>query len=148
MKRYIKASRGNAQIGIWWYTDDGKVWAQSDFTDNGVQDGPYLQYSDHQNHMTLWTSTVKRYAKDNANGIIAKGYKSLERGRVIYNCMTACYEVICSQAMINNKQFRQAIIDYFDLSGNQVEFIVLRHYYKEELTGNPTLDEFYYNSDM
>lgn len=148
MKRYIKASRGNAQIGIWWYTDNGEVWAQSDFTYNGVQDGPYLQYSDHQNHMTLWSNTVMQNASSDANDIIARGYKSFERGRVIYNCMTSCYEVTCSEQMIHDKQFRRAIIDYFDLSGNQVEFIALRHYHKESLTGNPALDEFYYNSDM
>lgn len=148
MKKYIKASKGNAQIGIWWYTDEGEIWAQSDFTDNGIQYGPYLQYSAKENHMTLWRSTVMRNAKDNANQIIAKGYKSLERGRVIYNCRTACYEVTCSENLVHDKSFRRAIIDYFDLKGNQIEFVALQHYHKMELTGNPSLDEFYYNSDI
>lgn len=149
MKRYVKASRGNARIGIWWYTDDGQIWAQSDFTDNGIQDGMYLQYSDKENHATLWASTVKHNApKDQVNKIISKGYKSLERGRVIYNCATACYEVTCSQDLIYNKDFREAIINYFDLRGNQVEFVKLNHYHKEELTGNPALDEFYYNNQL
>lgn len=147
MQRYIKASRGNAQIGIWWYTDDGEIWAESDFTDNGIQDGMYLQYSDKENHMTLWSTVVMRNASEtDANQIICKGYKSLERGRVIYNCATVCYEVTCSKAILNDKKFRQKIIDYFDLKGNQVEFVPLNHYYKDELTGDPNTDEFYYNS--
>lgn len=148
MKVYVKASRGNAQIGIWWYTDDKEVWAESCPTDDGELDGPYLQYSSSKNHMTLWSTVVMRNAKNNANSIIVKGYKSLERGRVIYNCRTACYEVTCSESLINDKEFRRSIIDHFDLKGNQIEFVKLNHYHKEELIGNLALDEFYYNSDM
>lgn len=148
MKRYIKASRGNAQVGIWWYTDAREVWAVSVPTDDGVLDGPYFQYSLRENHMTLWRKVVSENSQSNTKEIISKGYKSFERGRVIYNCRTCCYEVTCSGNLIYDKEFRRDIIDYFDLRGNQVEFIQLNHYHKEELTGNPALDEFYYNSDM
>lgn len=130
MKRYIKASRGGAQVGIWWYTDDGDVWARSVFTDDGVLDGPYIQLDDRENHMILWKTVVNEHMKSDADKIISKGYESLERGRVIYNTRTACYEVTCSRQLFRDLQFRKSIINYFELSGNQVEFIPLNHYYR------------------
>lgn len=135
-------------IGIWWYTDDGEIWAVSVPKGDGVLEGPYLQYSSRENHMTLWRQVVSDNSKSDPKTIIAKGYKTYERGRVIYNCRTSCYEVTCSGKLICDKEFRRNIIDYFKLSGNQVEFIRLNHYHREELVGNPVLDEFYYNSDM
>ena len=148
MKVYVKASRGNAQIGIWWYTDDKEVWAVSCPTDDGELDGPYLQYSSSKNHMNLWRKVVNDNLSGNTDNIISRGYKCFERGRVIYNCRTSCYEVTCSDNLINDKEFRRSIIDHLDLKGNQIEFVKLNHYHKEELTGNPAVDEFYYNSDM
>lgn len=148
MKLYIKASRGNAQVGIWWYTDDCKVIGVSKPTDSAELDGAYIQYSCKENHMTLWRKVMSDNYKDNAEEIIAKGYESLEHGRVIYDCRTCCYEVTCSVSLVHDKEFRNKIIEFFDLSGNQIEFVVLRHYHKEELTGNSALDDFYYNSDM
>lgn len=148
MRVYVKASRGNAQVGIWWYTDDGRVIGVSKPTDSAELDGAYIQYSYKENHMTLWRKVITDNYKDNHEEIISKGYKSLERGRVIYDCRTCCYEVTCSDALFYDKEFRSKILDYFDLRGNQIEFVKLNHYHKESLTGNPALDEFYYNSDM
>lgn len=34
------------------------------------------------------------------------------------------------------------IVDYFNLSENRYKFVLLNHYHKIELTGNPALDEF------
>ncbi len=77
-----------------------------------------------------------------------KGYKSLERGRVIYNTATMMYEITCSARMIHNTNFRKNIVDYYLLSDNRFEFVQLNHYYKVELTGNPILDEFIENCQV
>lgn len=149
MKRYIKTTRDNAKIGVWWYTDDGEIWAKSCLTDDGVPMSMYLQYSKEDNHLNLWPSVVKEHLQDqDAVHRINKGFKSFERGRVIFNCATCCYEIICSASIINNRDFRQAIIDYFNLSNSRFEFVKLDHYHKEELTGNPALDEFYYQNQL
>lgn len=146
MMRYVKASKENAEIGIWWYTDDREVWAKSCLTDDGVPVHMYLQYSNDDNHMNLWSTVVKEHLDGpEANDRINKGYKSFERGRVIFNCATMCYEVTCSEAILHDKQFQQDIIEYFNLSNNRVTFAALSHYHKMSLTGNPTIDEFYYS---
>ena len=143
---YLKSSRSNGQIGIWWYTDNKDIWAKLKPTDQGYLDGLYYQYDNTTNHLNTWRQVVADNVenKEEANTIIAKGYKSLERGRVIYNTATQCYEVICSKELVNDKEFRDKLVDAFNLSGNRVEFNALSHYYKSELTGNPALDSFEY----
>lgn len=144
MKEIIYASRGDALIGIWWYTDEGQVWGKCCPVDDGELDGMYLQLSRSKNHMTLWSSTVKDNVEDveDQRSIIALGYRSLERGRVIYNTATQCYEVTCSKNIVDDEEFRKAIISYFQLSGNRVDFVPLNHYFKIELTGNPAVDSY------
>ena len=86
---------------------------------------------------------MKKYVpkKELQQSIIAKGYKSIERGRVIYNTATMVYEITCSQNLINNTDFRKNIVNYFNLSESRYEFVLLNHYHKIELTGNPAFDE-------
>lgn len=146
MKRYIEASRSNAFIGIWWYTDDKELWCKLKPTDQGALCGNYFQYDDQENHLTLWRQVVNEHISDpdRRSEIIAKGYKSFERGRVIYNTATQCYEVICSAALVGNKEFQDSVVQAFQLSGNRVEFCALSHYHKAEITGNPALDSFEY----
>lgn len=137
-----------SSIGIWWYTDNGEVWAVSAPVDEGITNGMYIQYSETQNHSTLWSLMVKEHIKDikSQQDIIAKGFKSIERGRVIYNTATMVYEIICSQNIIYNNAFRQNIVEYFHLTESRYEFVQLNHYYKIKLTGNPAIDELIENS--
>lgn len=132
------------QVGIWWYTDKGELWEESIPTNNGILCGTYIQYSDTENHLTLWPSIVKKYVKGEKlqRDIIAEGYKSIERGRVIYNTATMTYEITCSQRIIYDSGFRKKIVDYYHLSKGRYEFTPLNHYHKIKLTGNPALDEF------
>lgn len=148
MKSLNSSQKNIPLIGIWWYTDAGEIWAVSKPPCEGVLSGMYLQYSDTENHLTLWSSIVKKYVHDEAlqQSVIAKGYKSIERGRVIYNTATMVYEITCSENLMNNTDFRKNIIDYFNLSENRYEFVLLNHYHKIELTGNPALDEFIENN--
>ena len=105
-----------------------------------------MQYSNSQNHCTLWRTAVKNSVSDTdeQNKIIARGYKSIERGRVIYNIRTQSYEIICSDALLKDSNFRNKCIEYFNLKGNRYDFQSLSHYGKQGLTGNPALDSMYY----
>ena len=95
--------------------------------------------------MNLRHKVVNSYASPNdADRIIAKGYKSIERGRIVFNIRTQAYEIICSESLVTDKQFRDGCIEYFNLRGNRYMFEALNHYYKQALTGNPALDAMYY----
>jgi hypothetical protein len=149
MKRYIKtpieAAYKQGLVSIWWYTDTGEFWSVSCTLDNAVDSYGYLQVSLTDNHMNLWRKVVYDNADPaEADKIISKGYKSIERGRVVFNVRTQAYEVICSKALVNDAEFRDACIQYFGLSGNRYSFEALSHYGKQELTGNPVLDKLYY----
>lgn len=154
MKRYIKtpitASYKEGLISIWWYTDDGEFWDFSTTMDDAVESYGYLQYSTEKNHLNLWKKAVNTFVDDESkrNEIVAKGYKSIERGRVIFNIRTQSYEIICSETLVNDPVFRRDCIKYFNLSGNRYDFEALPHYGKQELTGNTALDDMYYENQF
>lgn len=134
-------------VSIWWYTDDGEFWDFSKPLDDAEEDHGYLQYSTTKNHMNLWRTAVKDHIADvsEQNQIISKGYKSIERGRIVFNIRTQAYEIICSEALVNDPEFRTKCVKYFGLSGNRYDFEALHHYSKQELTGNPAIDSMYYD---
>ena len=142
MKCRILASRGNAFIGIWWYTDNKEIWAVECPVDNGQLDGVYLQLDGNRNHMNLWSSVVKSHIDDisKQEELLRLGYRCFERGRVIYNTATQCYEVTCSKDIYSDSEFQNAILKYFQLNGTRVDFVPLQHYHKLKLTGNPAVD--------
>lgn len=144
------AVNNNNHVGIWWYTDNGEIWDESIPIYKGVLSGIYIQYSDNDNHLTLWSSVVKKHIKDTAlqQNMIGKGYKSIERGRVIYNTVTMKYEITCSEKMIRDTAFRKNIVAHYQLAEGSFEFVQLNHYYKIELTGNPMLDEYIENNQL
>ena len=155
MKRMIKAadilgSRSGGLVSIWWYTDSGEFWDFSKLTDDGAEQYGFIQYSNTENHMTLWRKAVRDHVDDpeEQQRIIDKGYKSFERGRIVFNVRTQCYEITCSGTLFDDRDFRTACVDYFGLSGNRYEFVKLDHYSKQELTGNPAIDDMYYDSQF
>jgi hypothetical protein len=141
----IKESRNESLVGIWWYTDNGEFWDFSTDLDSAENDYGYLQYSKTKNHLNLWKTACDKYITDSRErtAVYNKGYKSIERGRVVYNIRTQCYEVICSKELVNDINFRDKCVKHFNLSGNRVDFEALNHYYKQDLTGNPEIDKFY-----
>lgn len=149
VKTNITAAYKEGLVSIWWYTDDGEFWDFSSTLENAVECYGYLQYSNEDNHLNLWRKAVNTFVPDASirSEIIAKGYKSIERGRTIFNIRTQSYEIICSSELVNNPEFRKACVEYFNLSGNRYDFEALHHYSKQELTGNPTLDNFYYENE-
>lgn len=143
MKKYIKASLTSGLIGIWWLYYD-TVIADMKTLDKGYNDGSFIQYDQYKNHATEWRRLIKEFLPDRADKMISKGYKSLERGRVIYNLRTQSYEVTCSQAVKNQLEDHVSIVDAFDLEDCRYDFVTLNHYYIAELTGNPALDAIEY----
>lgn len=138
----------NGLVSIWWYTDDGVFWDFSKTLDDAEDDHGFLQYSTSKNHMMLWRDAVKKHINDcdEQKKIISNGYKSIERGRVVFNIRSQCYEIICSDKLVNDNTFRNNCIKYFNLSGNRYSFIPMNHYSKQTLTGNPALDSLYYET--
>ena len=142
----INESYKEGLVGIWWYYNN-EFWAFTKTLDDAVDDHGYLQYSVTENHLRLWRAALDRFVKDTnlRTDLLNKGFKSVERGRVIYNIRTQSYEVICSNELVNDITFRNNCINYFNLKGNRVDFFALPHYYKLNLTGNPALDSSYYD---
>lgn len=140
----ILESRGDGLVGLWWYTPDKEIWGVSKSVDDGVNDGLYIHYDSKDNHLNQWSKVVKDNCKENAQEIINKGYKSFERGRVLYNVKTWSYEVTCSEKLVNDEEFKRKCIEYFNLKDEVVDFFALDHYYVASITGNPALDQFEY----
>jgi len=148
MKLKINESYKEGFVSIWWYTDNGDFWDFSKSTDDAEDDHGFLQYSITQNHMTLWRDAVRNNIDDadKQKEVINRGYKSIERGRIVFNIRSQAYEIICSATLVNNQEFREKCVKYFNLTGNRYSFIPMNHYGKQELTGNPTLDSMYYET--
>lgn len=148
MKRVIYAAdRGDALVGIYWYTDDHEVIGLAQPVDDGEIDGPYIQFKG-PNHLSAWKQVVRdNFSTDEQEAIIARGFKSLYRGRCIYSTVTQTYTVTCSKDLVDDKEFRTKVKEYFQLTGVRVEFLPLNHYqYKLELTGNPAIDDMYFDN--
>lgn len=142
----LNESEFDAKVAIWWYTPYGEFWDFSCNVDDASEYNGYLQYSNIKNHLTLWKNAVVENEQDvvKQKSIYEKGYKSFERGRVIFDLRTREFEVICSEKLYNDIKFREKCIEHFNLRGCRYCFIKSNHYYVAELTGNSTLDNFNY----
>lgn len=136
--------RDNEFVGIWWYTDSGEVWGLLKPTEEAVPYEGYLQYDAIKNHISEWRKVLNAFCKnqDEINSYISKGYRSLERGRVLFDIANQCYKVTCSKNLVNDNRFKSKIISYYGLDFNKVVFEALDHYCKIAYTGNPALDRF------
>lgn len=148
MKLTINESMLEGFVSIWWYRD-GEFWSFDKSLEDAEEFNGYLQYSNTQNHLTLWRQVINRHICNEADrkSIISKGYKSIDRGRIVYNIRAQCFEILCSPELQKDKKFIQDCIKYFELSGKRYSFIPMYHYTKHELTGNPVLDASYYETE-
>jgi len=137
----IKEDIDNAEVAIWWWTGN-EFWGRSCLLDNAEEDRLYLQYSTTKNHLTLWKD-IRNEHKDCIE-IQDKGYKYLERGRVVYNIRAHSFEVIGSQDLLSDSNFRSACKDYFHLNNCRIEFIADNHYHRVT-TDNPAILSFEYD---
>jgi hypothetical protein len=74
--------------------------------------------------------------------MIPKGYRSIERGRVVYDVRSQVFEIICSQATAADAKAIKLIADAFGIADQRYDVILSSHYYVPEITGNPALDSF------
>ena len=145
MKRYIKTiesetSMPTGNVGIWWFYNDTVVGEYCP-VDEGVDDRGYIQFSKTRNHMNTWEFVITQQLPE-AIDMIPKGYRSIERGRVVYNIRSQVFEIICSQAIASDENAIQRIAEEFEIADQRYDVIPSSHYYVPHLTGNPTLDNF------
>ena len=145
MKRYVRSieqPQREGNVGIWWLYNN-KVIGEYCPLSEAIEDRGYMQFSKTRNHITEWESTIREQLPEAAN-LIPKGYRSIERGRVVYDPRAMVYEIICSQAIASDKAAISAIAKEFDIADLRYDVIPSSHYYVPTLTDNPTLDNFDY----
>lgn len=135
----LNTSRGEGFIGIWWFVDN-EIWGVRTSLEKAYLSGRYYQYSDTENHLSLWEKVKSIF--DKYGSYKSLGYKAVERGRVLFDTMTQVYVVTCSAELVGNKDFQEAVIDFYDLKGNRVEFEALTHYHVYREGGNKALEQF------
>ena len=127
-------------VGIWWFYNN-KVVGEYCPKSKGVIDGDCIQFSTEDNHMTKWKSVVEEQLPEAIN-LIPLGYRSIERGRVVYNFRTQVYEITCSYLLASNKYAILKIAEAFNISDLRYDVVPMAHYSIPAYTGNPALDNF------
>lgn len=145
MKRYIRTveselSAPTGNVGIWWFYDNIVVGEYCPIED-AVDDRGYLQFSKTKNHVTEWESTIKEQLPEAAN-LIPRGYRAIERGRVVYDIRSQVFEIICSREIAEDANAIKLIATEFNIANQRYDVIPSSHYYIPNLTGNPALDNF------
>ena len=145
MKRYIRTAESESSVptgnvGIWWFYDNTVVGEYCPIED-AVDDRGYLQFSKTRNHMTEWESTIKEQLPKAVN-LIPKGYRAIERGRVVYDVRSQVFEILCSQEIAEDEIAINLIVEEFNIANQRYDVIPSVHYYVPNLTGNPALDNF------
>lgn len=144
MKRYIRTveedipTEGN--VGIWWFYNNHVIGEYCPI-DDGVDDRGYIQFSKTKNHITEWESTIKEQLPENIE-LLPRGYRSIERGRVVYDIKSQVYEIICSYKLSTNSSAIRLIAEEFGIADLRYDVIASTHYFVPMVTGNPTLDNF------
>lgn len=136
-------------VSIWWWTGQSIIGVSTP-KNNGASIDGLIHYSDKENHVTLWKKVLmSNYQGDTYKELYNKGFKSIYRGRVYFDPRIASYMITCSKNIINDDNFRKAIIKFCNLENERKEFIPLHHYeYTRELTGNAAVDADYYESSF
>lgn len=131
MKRYITCQiTSEGYVAIWWYDDvQDKIIGAKCLVSEGVEDRGYVQYSKVANHMNLWKAAVEDGIDDSRKQkLLNSSYRSLERGRVVFDIKTQCYQIICSSAIASNKKVIKLIAEECNLLDKQVMIIPDVHY--------------------
>ena len=140
----INESRRDGCVGFWWYTDNKQIIGTISTLENAELDGIYYQYSRDKNHMSVWREVVEKQVPNHEEKavLLRNGYRSIERGRVVYDTRSGSYTVFCSKMLVNDKAFQTKVKNFYNLNHDMVDFEVLNHYYVCKPTGNPTIDNF------
>lgn len=140
MKKYIKADLDSGCIGLWWIFEDDVIGRIVPL-DDGEDDRGFVQYSLTKNHMTEWKSIINEQLPEHIE-LIPKGYRCIERGRVVYNIRAHVYEIICSKDVAEDPKQIQMIVDTFGLNNVRYDVLDDPHYRIVTYTGNPAIDNF------
>lgn len=123
-KLYVKDGITSGFVGVWWMTNDYKIFGFKRNLDEGYANTGYIRYDQCKNHIFLWKDICKTNPE-----LSDTEYKGLERGRVIFNTRTCSYEVMCSEAVHKNLEVRRALIKFFELSNCSIDFCALKVLY-------------------
>lgn len=136
----LNSDRENACVGIWWW-DGEKFMGRSCLVVDGYDDGRFVQYSNTENHLSLWP----RICEENgiSKDIRYRGYKFYERGRVVYNIGACSFDILCSQDLAMDARFRAACVREFSLADCPIAFIANQHYHRVT-TDNPEVLKYEY----
>lgn len=147
---FFNKNKNEPLVGIWWWTEDKRIIGFNTPKSKGANIDGMIHYSSKENHISLWKKVLfENMPEEEASFWYKKGFKSLFRGRVYYNTRTMCYEITCSSEIVNDYDFREKVLSAHKLEGARYEFVTLHHYEARlELTGNPALDEFYYQNSL
>lgn len=144
MKLYVRTNEQElptqGYVGIWWFYNN-QVVGEYCPVDEGLDDRGYIQFSKTKNHITEWESTIKEQLPE-AIDLISKGYRSIERGRVVYDIRSQVFEIICSQEIAKDENAIRLIAEEFEISNQRYDVIASTYYFTPSLTGNPALDNF------
>ena len=136
MKRYILSTTQKTEgyVSIWWYDDvQNEIIGGKCLLSEGVDDRGYIQYSSTENHMSMWKYVVLQEINDadRQSELLSRGFRSLERGRVVYEIKTQCYQIVCSSSISTNKEVIRKIAEECNLLDKHVEIITSIHYDNE-----------------
>lgn len=125
MKRYVRSieqPQHEGNVGIWWFYNN-KVIGEYCPLSEAIEDRGFMQFSKTRNHITEWESTIREQLPE-AIDLISKGYRSIERGRVVYDPRAMVYEIICSQAIASDETAISAIAQEFDIADLRYDVIL------------------------
>jgi len=145
MKLYVRTAESeesipSGNVGIWWFYNNKVVGVYCPLSE-GVEQWGYVQFSNSENHMTMWEDIIEEQLPE-ATDMIPLGYRSIERGRVVYDARSQVYEIICSEKIASDNNAIQLIAKEFNISDLRYEVEPSSHYYVPHFTNNPTLDNF------
>lgn len=132
MKRYVRSiehSQHEGNVGVWWFYNNKVIGEYCPLSD-AVEDRGYMQFSKTKNHITEWEPTIREQLPE-AIDLISKGYRSIERGRVVYDPRAMVYEIICSQIIASDEAVISAIAKEFDIA--DLRYDVIRSYNYEDI---------------
>lgn len=111
------------KIAIWWYTDDRRFLAFCKALNEAVSVGNYMQADDTKDRLALWNSLLENISDEERKKYKNLSYESVESGSVVFDCLTMCFEVHCSERLLEDDRFIKDCLEYFGLTNTRVDFI-------------------------
>lgn len=122
MVEYIKNSGSKGHVGIWWITDDHKVFGKSFLVKDGQTEDVFVKCKDGYANC-FKQALFYNFDAQTANKYYELGWKGFKRGEVIYDLRTLAFTVTCSEAIYKDIDARRAIVEAFDLYGERYDFV-------------------------